>query len=134
MRKFVPRKKSFVPTSFRRRATLTNWNRKPRPSEAFLHPEGPERHLNAARQKFGCEAGLAAQVLCNYLHRGVSSNKKKRENLSCGGEAVCEPSSETIWVRALASQRKCCETVGVNFCPKACDPGRHLQECSGARA
>ena len=53
-------------------------------------PEGPERHLNAARQKkLPRDTLFAAQLPRNYPHRG--GNFEGGQNvLSCGGEAIWE--------------------------------------------
>ena len=77
------------------------------------HPEGPERHLDAARQNIAARQFFAAQLPRNCPHRGGNFEGGKNA-LSSGGEAIWEAFWETIWARAIVSQN-CRETVGSQF-------------------
>ena len=67
------------------------------------NPKGPERHLNAARQK------LPRDNFCRSITAQLPSPRgqfwKRKNVLSCGGEAIWEAFKEAIWVRVFACQK-----------------------------
>ena len=71
--------------------------------QVLAHPEGPERHLDAARQKLPRDI-FAAQLPRNYPHHRGNFEREKNV-LYCGGEVILEAFYETIWARVIESQK-----------------------------
>ena len=75
---------------------------------------GQKRHPDVAGQTLPRD-NFVSQLSRNCPHRG-GYFERGRKALSSGGEIVWEASWETIWARAIASQKIVSRQRGDNFC------------------